>query len=303
MASRALISVGRDGSARVLGAGPRAFNWPRVAPDGRRVAFTTAQGSGQLFQGDVWIYETTTDSFSRLTFKAMPSQAEWSRDGSRVTYASLRSDGTCELLLQPADGTAPAERLLATEGVTWPGSWLPDGRALAFMIHGPGGSGDILLLRTPGEGPPQPLAQGSANEWGARISPDGRWLAYVSDESGRFEVYVQPLAGSGTRHQISTEGGQEAVWSRDGRELFYRSDKRMMAVTIGGGTSPAPGRPRLLFEGRYALGIPGIPNYDVGPDGRFLMIQLSDEEEQERGTIHIVLDWLEELRRRVPEAR
>ena len=136
-----------------------------------------------------------------------------------------------------------------------------------------------------------------------RIDGAEQFFAYVSDESGRYELYVQPLAGAGTRRQISTEGGQEAVWSRDGRELFYRSGKRMMAVSMGGGTSLVARPPRVLFEGGFALGVPGVPNYDVAPDGRFLMIRLTDEEEQERRTIRIVLDWVEELRRSGPAGR
>jgi hypothetical protein len=113
-------------------------------------------------------------------------------------------------------------------------------------------------------------------------------------------VYVQALAGPPARHQISTEGGQEAVWSRDGRELYFRSGRLMMAVPVGRGTSWRAAPPRVLFENDFALGIPGIANYDVTSDGRFLMLRLTEEEDQERRSIHIVLGWGEELRRGLP---
>ena len=127
------------------------------------------------------------------------------------------------------------------------------------------------------------------------FSPDGRWLAYVSNESGRFEVYVQAYPGPGGKWPISIEGGNEPLWSRDGRELFYREGNRMMAVAVRTVPTFTTEKPRLLFEGSYVLR-PNVANYDVSLDGqRFLMIK-----EEGQAPINVILNWFEELERLVP---
>ena len=133
------------------------------------------------------------------------------------------------------------------------------------------------------------------------FSPDGRWLAYVSDESGRYEVYVQPYPGPGGKWQISTGGGKEPLWARDGRELFYRNGEQMMAVEITTEPTFSAGTPRLLFEGTYLSGTVFLAYYDVSPDGqRFLMVQASEQQASDPTQINVVLNWFEELKQRVP---
>jgi hypothetical protein len=131
------------------------------------------------------------------------------------------------------------------------------------------------------------------------LSPDGRWLAYTSDESGRPEVFVQPFPGPGAKSQISTGGGIEPVWSPNGRELFYLSGDRMMAVDISMSPGFKAGAPRALFEGRYLRSPNGVAAYDVAADGRFLMVQPLHPDPP-TNQIQIVLNWFEELRRIVP---
>jgi hypothetical protein len=150
----------------------------------------------------------------------------------------------------------------------------------------------------------RPFVQTPAGEAGGSFSPDGRFIAYDSNESGRLEVYVQPFPGPGGRWQVSTEGGRQAVWSRTGREIFYRSGDRMMAVKVQTDPSFALSKPEVLFEGRYAGGIEwyGYADYDVSPDGRrFLMIPIEDESAPTR--VHVVLNWAEELKTRARSAR
>ena len=149
----------------------------------------------------------------------------------------------------------------------------------------------------------RPFLQGPANESGPQFSPDGHWLAYVSDESGRSETYVQPYPpGRGEQHLISTEGGTEPVWNRNGRELFYRSGNKMMAVDIVTQPSFAASKPRMLFEGPYLPNpFAPSPNYDVSPDGqRFLMIKPTEQAQAAATQINVVLNWFEELKQKVP---
>jgi serine/threonine-protein kinase len=136
------------------------------------------------------------------------------------------------------------------------------------------------------------------DEHSGEQSPDGGWLVYASNESGQEEVYVRPFPGSGGRMRVSTEGGREPVWSRDGREIFYRNGEKMMAVAVSMGPEFRLGRPVLLFEGRYRTNRTHR-QYDVAADGQhFLMTRA--HEESEPAQIYVVLNWLEELKRLVP---
>ena len=149
----------------------------------------------------------------------------------------------------------------------------------------------------------RPFLRTQFDETAPRFSPDGHWLAYISDESGRDEVYVQPYPGPGGKWQISTEGGTEPVWSPNGRELFYRSGGKMMAADIAAQPGFTVGKPRMLFEGPYQTAWTDLPNYDVSPDGqRFLMLKPIESADAAPTQINVVLNWFEELKRRVPTA-
>jgi dipeptidyl aminopeptidase/acylaminoacyl peptidase len=211
------------------------------------------------------------------------------------------------LFWQAADGSGKAERLATSENQQMPMSWSPDGQALAYMELDPAPNYDIWVLRlsdpsaSTGQGrKAQPFLRTSFYEAVPQFSPDGRWLAYVSDESGRFEIYVQPYPGPGGKYQISTDGGTEPLWNPNGRELFFRSGGRMMAVDITTQPGFSAGKPRMLFEGAYLVLTTTVPSYDVSPDGqRFLMLK-PIEQTQATTQINIVQNWFEELKRRVP---
>jgi eukaryotic-like serine/threonine-protein kinase len=149
-----------------------------------------------------------------------------------------------------------------------------------------------------------PFLQTPFDESTPRFSPDGRWLAYMSNESGRNEIYVQPYPGPGGKIQISTEGGAEPAWNPSGWELFYRNGDKMMAVDTAPQPSFAAGKPRVLFEGRYEPTPATIPNYDVSRDGqRFLMLKPAEASEAAPTQINVVLNWFEELKHRVPPGK
>jgi hypothetical protein len=159
----------------------------------------------------------------------------------------------------------------------------------------------MFVMPTDGEHKPQPLLRGRAFEWQPSLSPDGRWLAFVSSETGQNEIYLAAFPGSGSRRQVSVEGGREPLWGRDGRELVYRSGTRMFAVPVDTNRGFSAAKPRVLFEGRYVLGgldVMGL-DYDLAPDGRFLMLKPSTDEQTPRG-LHVVLNWVDELKQRVP---
>jgi serine/threonine-protein kinase len=158
---------------------------------------------------------------------------------------------------------------------------------------------DIWLTSPEDDDPPLPLLNTSFNEGGAAFSPNGRWLAYVSDESGREEVYVRDLSGSGGKLQISNGGGNEPCWSRTGREIFYRNQGWMMSAGIISEEPLRASKPKPIFEADYDDAGALYPNYDIAPDGsRFVMVR--SEQERVATQVNVVLNWFAELERRVP---
>jgi serine/threonine-protein kinase len=157
---------------------------------------------------------------------------------------------------------------------------------------------DILMLDAGGSGDVVPLIATPSDEFAPLFSPDGRWLAYVSDESGRYEVYVESVPRGRGRWLVSSGGGIEPLWSADGRELFYRNGDALLAVPVQSTPTFSVGAPRVLFERRLKNGIYGTLSYDITEDGReFLMIERQVELVPNR--LHVVLNWDEELRRKI----
>jgi len=180
-------------------------------------------------------------------------------------------------------------------------SWSPDGKRLAFRSNAPETGSDIWVLSLD-EGP-SPFLATPAHEDGPMFSPDGRFLAYVSDESGRAEVYVQLYPGPGGKVAISIGGGRAPVWSPEGSEIFYRglNQAQMMAVAVATDPTFEPGRPQTLFDGLYVAASPGDPHYDISRDGkRFLMIDEGVVEGGAPAQIMVTLNWFQELERLVP---
>jgi Tol biopolymer transport system component len=179
------------------------------------------------------------------------------------------------------------------EGAQAPHAVSPDGRLVAFYYLVPGTLRDIWILPLGGE--PFPFLATPFNERSPMFSPDGRWLVYVSDESGRDEVYIQAYPDKGEKQQVSNDGGTAPIWSRDGTELFFRSGDRVMVADVRLGEQLTVASPRVLFRGSYELepGPSGSLGYDVSPDGqRFLMIRSEAPRH-----INVVLNWFQELER------
>jgi Tol biopolymer transport system component len=182
-------------------------------------------------------------------------------------------------------------------------SWSPDGQELAFMEISSTTGFDLWVLSV-NERKAKLFLQTPSNESAPRFSPDGHWIAYVSNESGRYEIYVQAYPGPGSKLQISTDGGTEPVWIPNGRELFYRSKNKMMAVDVFSHPTFTASKPLLLFEGHFLPTPATSPNFDVSRDGkRFLMVEAAEPEEQSPTQINVVFNWFEELKRRVPSGK
>jgi serine/threonine-protein kinase len=291
---RKLVWVGRDGSAEPLKAPAKAYEHPRISPEGKRVVLGITGDSPNIF-----LYDIAANSLKQITTEANNAIPIWTRDGKRIVYRSTKA-GPWNVFWKNADGSGNAEQLTNSQYLTEPTSFSPDGKLLAFSEQNTVTRRDIWVVAIEGDRKPMPLIKTPADESVPRFSPDGRWIAYVSDESSRPEVYVQAYPPSGQKWQISASGGREPVWSPSGSELFYREGNKMMVSDIKSIPSFAAAKPRLLFEGNYEGPLASRPNFDISPDGRrFLMLQAIDHG-QSTTEIKIVPNWIEEVRRRAP---
>lgn len=296
---RTLLWVDRNGgAAQPLPAPLRGYLAPRLSPDGQRLAVGIQDSNPGL-----WIYELVRGTLTRLTASALNPYQIWTPDGKRVTLRSALGN-RFDLDWMPTNGSGVAEHLTTGQGLPIPGSWSPNGQVLAYSEQNPTTGWDIWVLKLEGDRKPRLFLQTPANEDAPIFSPDGRWLAYQSDETGHNEVYVRPFPDPGRKWQISTEGGTEPLWARNGRELFYRNGDRMMAASVETKPTFASAKPKLLFKGNYAAGASGfLPRYDVSPDSqRFLMVK-GAAQEQSASQINIVLNWSEELKEKFPAAK
>jgi Tol biopolymer transport system component len=292
-----LVWVDRDGRTRLATRDVGAYEWPKISPDGTRIAAANRTKTGAT---STWILDIQRDSRSRLTPEGDSILPVWTPDGRQIVFGSVAIDsGVVNIYRRSADGSGEIDRLLDGKNPRFPGSWSPDGLRLALTEWNPDTMRDIWILTLNGEHKAVPIISTPYDEHSPFFSPDGRWLAYVSDESGRPEIYVQSYPTGSGRWLVSTSGGTEPVWSADGTELFYRSGDAMMAVPVRTKGGFAAGAPSMLFDKPLKRGIYDSPSYDVTADGeRFLMIER--DLESAPAQVNVVLHWDQELQRTVP---
>ncbi len=288
------------GKLQQLPAKPGPYGQPSVSPDGKRVALSVASGSGF----DIVTYDWQRDAMLKLTFGDGDfTHPAWSPDGRYVAFS-----GSSGIFWTRADGAGKPQRLTESKSLQWPGSFSPNGKRLAFSGFG-AGTVDLLTVPIDSEGgglragKPQGFLETTANELFPAFSPDGRWIAYQSLEEENFEIFVRAFPDTGGKWQISNGEAWFAIWSPNGRELFYRTkDQRIMVVSYTTkGDTFVPDKPRLWNSTRLAdTNI--YRNLDIHPDGkRFLALMPS--EEHPRNQVTFLLNFSDEVRRRLATAK
>ena len=281
--------------ARDAGAPDASLGELALSPDGRQVA-VERRAQGNL---DLWLIDAARTT--RFTFDpASDRYPVWSPDGGRLVFSRTRA-GILDLYQKPANGGGAEALLLASPEPKNATSWSPDGRSLLYAAVSPKTSLDVWVLPMAGDPKPWPFLHATFTESKGAFSPDGHWVAYQSDESGRVEIYVRPFPGPGGQWQVSTAGGKDPRWRPDGTELYYIApDSRLMAAPIASsGTALQPGLPTALFQPRIAEGgavVIGVrQQYDVAPDGRFLIKVSVDE--TTAAPITVITNWNPEAKK------
>jgi serine/threonine-protein kinase len=287
---RDLMLVDRAGVEQSISGVAAIFHSPRFSPDGRFVAMDLVLGGNR----DLWIQDLEQGTRSRLSFEGDGHDPVWSPDGSRVAYVSAGS-GEAGIYLRNADGSGEAQQLILGQGTNYTGPWTPDASRLLPVPLNPRTGFDLTILPVKEGATLQPLMATPYTEGYPALSSDGRWLAYVTDESGRSEVYVRRFPDPGGRVQVSLAGGSEPVWNRNGHELFYRAATQKGAQIVSARVQTTPSfqvlsRTPLFQAEHYETAVPHA-NYDVDPSGkRFVMVR-------HRGSSEIILvqNWAAQM--------
>ena len=286
-----LVWVDRQGRIAPAVEGEASFMHPKLSPNDRQLAVSAGSEIGYR---QIWVYDLERGTRRLLPCEASCSAPFWMPDGRNIVF-STNAAGSWDLYVGAVQATGPAKEFVTRNNEQWGGSFSPDGRMFAFYDVHPETGRDIWTfdLETL-ESIPYLVTQ--YNERAPKISPDGRWMAYLSNESGLDEIYVESYPERGRKWTISTEGGTEPSWSNDGSELFYRQGDEMMVVDVSLGDDFSASKPRVLFEGRFEVGVAGNMDYDVAADGqRFLMVKR--DEASALSEFHVILNWDKELER------
>jgi len=289
-----LVWVTRDGTAEEIDPGWTGdFLWPKLSPDGTQLVVSILANDEQ----HIWIKQLDRGPLPRLTFAGtLNYRPAWTPDGRAVAFVSDRGDDS-DLYVRRADGSGQAELLLDEEQYIWEVTYSPDGEWLVYRVGG-GGGRDLYARRMEADSAVALMATGY-DETSPAVSPNGRWLAYVSNESGRWEVYVRPFPNTNDgRWPVSTDGGSEPVWAHSGRELFYKGNGNLMVVEVLPGATFVTGERRVLFSVQGFRWATIHQQYDVAPDDqRFVMIR--NPEGAEAGQLIVVENFFEELKAKV----
>jgi dipeptidyl aminopeptidase/acylaminoacyl peptidase len=257
-----------------------------LSPAGTSLAITVGGG----VDTQVWIYDLERGARRLLTTDRNGSAPTWAPDGERIAYGSFVGD-PLGIYVQTVGSNAPATLLYESDQPVTPYAWHEDVGILFSMDYG------IFRIDPDAPGEPQPVVDTDASEWGPDISPGGRWFAYTSDESGRYEIYARAIGGDRS-YSVSLDGGEEPIFSEDGKTLYYRNGNRFYATPIleasADGKRFRAGRPQVVVEGAYS-NVTGL-SYDVGPDGRLLLLR-TDGGTERPGHLNVILNWDVEVER------
>jgi Tol biopolymer transport system component len=280
-----LTWMDRTGKTLGLVGAPATINGFSISPDGKRVAISR----GSTLESEIWLHELDRNTETRFTMTPPNTMPSWSSDGRRVLYSGVRVGGF-DLFQKEANGSGQEEMILKGGPSKAPFQWSPNSKYVLYNQRT--FKNELWMLPYP-NGKPVPFRESRFNDTLAKVSPDGRWIAYSSDDTGRYEVYVQPFPAGSGRWKVSTAGGSQPRWSPDGKQIFYVASRQLMAVQVKAGSSFETGAPTALFQAHFFD--PGFRSsfdhqYDISPDGKRFLVNVSTGDASEQ-PLNVTVNW------------
>ncbi len=290
-----LVWFDRTGRQAGAVADPDYYGTLGLSPDGRRIAVFRFDPKTE--DGDIWLYELSRNSATRFTFEpAFYASPVWSPDGGRLVFAAGLKGGF-DIYEKATNGESAANLIIKSNSNKAPSDWSSDGRFIAYGIQDQKNANDLWILPFFADRKPFPFLKTPFNELDGHFSPDVRWMAYQSNESGKNEVYVRPIAGTGGKWKISSGGGIQPRWRRDGKELFYLSPEgKVMAAEVRAGSAFDAGIPRSLFDLPSGSAEFERLDYDVSADGQRFLVN-APAGKKAPSSITLVQNWTAGLKR------
>ena len=306
-----LHMLDRSGTSVALQAPPGTWFDPRFSPSGDKLAMEIRDKGS-----DIWVLDIARETYARVTTTAQnEAEPAWTLDGRRLAFAASANQAPPNLYWAAADGTGPIARLTTSPNPQQPSSWHPSGKYLAYFETVPGKASDLMILPLEGDeatgwkpGKPEVFLTGPFTESSGMFSPDGRWIAYMSNESGRNEIFVRPFPGPGGKWQISTAPADDPTWSKTSQEFFFlrTADLRLMSVKYRvEGDSFQADKPVVWLDARLT-GRPRPPSRDLDlhPDGaRFAIASSEEQSATQQNRVVFVFNFFDELKRIAPGQR
>jgi Tol biopolymer transport system component len=274
---------------------PGSFLLPKLSRDGKQVA--APRFDSQTGTYDIWLFDLSRGAESIFTTDPGDDQAVvWSPNGSQLVWASNR-EGSRDFYRKTSSGAGQDELFWKSDDGKYPNDWSGDGRFILYVELNPKNANDIWIMPLSGDRQPFPYLRTKFDENFARFSPDSKWVAYSSNESGSYEIYVQPFPATGGKWKISIKGGNFPLWRRDGKEIFYMAGGKLMAVKVTRGERFEAGLPRMLFDcASIGGGGASFGKYAVTGDGQKFLFATRVVE---TGTVLFtaVFNWTTDLKR------
>jgi Tol biopolymer transport system component len=282
-----VVWLDRKGAATPVLDTRASWTQPRLSPDGRHLLLRKT-----ATECEIWTYDIERQSLARVVQGGDNHDAVWAPDGRRVAYEQASAGG--KMVVLTVEGAREVVTLTSGSDRGRPQSWSGGGNVLVYSVTGRGTNTDIWIARMDEDGRRSPFLASPFDETDPAISPDGKWIAYVTDESGAKEVFVRAVPDNGMAYQVSIGGGSSPLWSRDGKELFYVSGTKMMAVAVDTAPVLRAGKPEALFADVFSTG--RARDFDVAPDGRFVAVRVPGGAVGQR-ELRVLRNWPAELRR------
>jgi len=287
---RQLIKIGFNGEIETLDLPLQAYVEPRISPDGKKI--TLVIGSGKNF--DVWIYEFKSNNLTRLTFGGINRTPIWSPDGKSIAYCS-NVNNKLSIKIKNSDGSGDARTIITNKNRLYIDGWTPDGANLIVDTFLGKQQSGMVVYSLSDTSNANIYINTEADEYMGDLSTDGKWFAYASNESGPYEIYVQPFPENGGKWQISINGGLEPRWSADGKTLYYNQGSKIIMVPISTNEGVVKtGKEKIVFDKYSALPVDSGISYDVSPVGEyFISTQIGSIASYQQ--VNVIVNWFSEL--------